>query len=146
MVKGSRADYPSIADFGFLGFFFLLTGVLGFFKQLDSEDTKAQKKDYISFAVVLCILFSGFEISLHKVMDFAYALMTGWTLFLSCQLLRLPYYKDLLRGVFAVCLINIIMISSKGFWADATLVLRSGMPFAISLLMYGIYKNNGDEA
>jgi hypothetical membrane protein len=146
LAENTVFTYPTVADFGFSGCFFLIFSCLGIMKKVDSEDISRSRKMYLVFLVTLIPLITVFwskSSPLMIVFNFYYFFLSALLLYQAMTLLRLKLYGTIICGTLIFCFGHMLFILVANCCPGTAMPIKAVLPMAFAVILLGLHKNNG---
>ena len=132
--------YPSVGDFGFIGTYFLLIGVLGVLNPRKGNE----KRNLFAFALLLAPLLlavcarSAAAVTLY---NFVLGLAAAWTVYKALPLRHAAKDRWLLGGILVLAATDVVFMTSVVLLRDSMTATTAPLyPISLSLIAYGILK------
>ncbi len=148
-IIGGRLPYPSVADFGFLGFYLMVSSSLGIMKKMDSEDVHKGIAPYFIFlllAIPAALLFCVKNSPIVNISNFLYGFLNALIMYQALILVRLKIYPFIIAGVLLAGSTGMIFMISINIFPACIHCATLLFPVCFATILLGILKNNGDES
>jgi hypothetical protein len=146
-ITGSNILYPAIADFGYIGFYLMISSALGILKRVDVDDVNKAWQPYLVFTIILipiALMLSLSNSIFVNTTNFIYSFLSALVIYQSVILIRLKLYPYIIGSVIFIALLNMIFIVTINMRPSCHFITIL-FPIGFAGILLGVLKHNGDQ-